>query len=357
VNLAGMDFGCVINGSCPGGFTPPPASQAGHFTALGMNLFRVPIGWQYLQPSGPGSTISSSIFQQYDAVVQNVFNANPSAKVIVEIHNYARYNGYIVGQDMGAPTNAQFADLWSQIAVNYQNNANIIFGLMNEPHNLNMSLWVVTLQTVINAIRTAGATTQVITLPGTNYEAGGGFPTASGIYLSSISDPVGGTNLLLYDVHQYLDFDYSGTHTTYVTDAVNGTFVPLAIYLRQNRRMVMLSETDGGSTPSCELYVASELAYLNANSDVFYGFAGWAAGSFSTGYALSMVPFTNGSDQGITAVFAAAIKKSSQNYSSNSVISNMARKQHIKVSLTQEALIVFIMGTIQSRIIHENILS
>lgn len=49
--------------------------------------------------------------QIYDAVVQNVFSANSSAKVIVDIHNYARYNCLIIGQDTGALTNAQFADI------------------------------------------------------------------------------------------------------------------------------------------------------------------------------------------------------------------------------------------------------
>ena len=346
VNLAGMDFGCVLNGSCMSGFTPPPTSQAAHFTALGMNLFRVPIGWQYLQPSGPGTTISTSIFQRYNAVVQSVFNANPSAKVIVDVHNYARYNGLIVGQDSGAPTNAQFADLWSQIASYYQNNANMIFGLMNEPYRLNMTLWAVTLQAVVNAIRAAGATTQIIILPGTNYGSGGGFASLSGIYLSTIADPVGGTSLLLYDVHQYLDFDYSGTHSTCVTDAVNTTFVPFAAYLRASGRMAVLSETGGGSTPSCETYVANELAYVNANADVFYGVAGWAAGSFSTSYTLSMVPFANGTDQGITAVFVAAIQKSVQNYSTSSASSYMTPNQNAETFLAHQALIVLIMTAV-----------
>lgn len=33
---------------------------------------------------------------------------------IIDIHNYARFEGQVIGQ--GGPTNEQFANLWSQIA-------------------------------------------------------------------------------------------------------------------------------------------------------------------------------------------------------------------------------------------------
>lgn len=51
---------------------------------------------------------------------------------MIDIHNYARWNGAIIGQ--GGPTNAQFASLWSQLAAKYKGNTKVIFGLMNEPH-------------------------------------------------------------------------------------------------------------------------------------------------------------------------------------------------------------------------------
>jgi aryl-phospho-beta-D-glucosidase BglC (GH1 family) len=36
----------------------------------------------------------------------------------------------------GGPTIEQFASLWSQIAAYYKNDDRIIFGIMNEPHDL-----------------------------------------------------------------------------------------------------------------------------------------------------------------------------------------------------------------------------
>ena len=39
-------------------------------------------------------------------------------------HNYARWNGDIVGQ--GGPTNAEFASIWTQLAAEYGSNERII---------------------------------------------------------------------------------------------------------------------------------------------------------------------------------------------------------------------------------------
>jgi endoglucanase len=49
---------------------------------------------------------------KYDQLVQACLVTR--AKCIIDIHNYARFNDEIIGQ--GGPTNAQFADLWAQIA-------------------------------------------------------------------------------------------------------------------------------------------------------------------------------------------------------------------------------------------------
>lgn len=49
---------------------------------------------------------------KYDMLVKSCLATG--AKCIVDVHNYARFNDQIIGQ--GGPTDAQFADLWSQIA-------------------------------------------------------------------------------------------------------------------------------------------------------------------------------------------------------------------------------------------------
>jgi endoglucanase len=74
--------------------------------------------------------------------------------VIIDLHNYARWNGAIIGQ--GGPTNAQYASIWSQLAAHYKSNSKIIFGIMNEPHDLpSLQSWADSAQAAVNAIRAA----------------------------------------------------------------------------------------------------------------------------------------------------------------------------------------------------------
>jgi hypothetical protein len=44
-----------------------------------------------------------------------------------------------------------------------------MFELVNEPHDLDVTLWAGTVQAAIDAIRAAGATSQTILIPGTEY--------------------------------------------------------------------------------------------------------------------------------------------------------------------------------------------
>lgn len=100
----------------------------------------------------------------------------------------------------------------------------------------------------MSAIRNAGAESQYILLPGTGYTSAQGFVSdGSAAALINITNLDGSTTNLIFDVHQYLDSDGSGTHTNCVTDHVADTFTPLASYLRQNKRMALLSEIGGGS--------------------------------------------------------------------------------------------------------------
>jgi endoglucanase len=99
----------------------------------GLNTFRLPVGWQFLLNNNLGGNLDSTNFATYDKLVQGCLGSG-AALCIIDIHNYARWNGAIVGQ--GGPTNAQFASLWSQIAAKYKGNTKVAFGLMNEPVRL-----------------------------------------------------------------------------------------------------------------------------------------------------------------------------------------------------------------------------
>ncbi|KAI0030213.1 endoglucanase [Vararia minispora EC-137] len=298
VNTAGYDFSVATNGSFTGTGVNPPTSQFAHFASQGANIFRIP--WQLMTPT-LGGTIDPTFFARYDATVQSALSAPGSPYVIVDVHNYARWNGGIIAQ--GGPTNNQFTSLWSQLAQKYANNPKVIFGIMNEPHDLDVPTWANTVQLAVNAIRSAGATENVLLLPGSSYTSAQAFPTEAGPYLLKVTDPGNtDTSKLVFDVHKYLDSDNSGTHADCVTNNVN-VLTTLVSWLKSNgNRQALLSETGGGNTSSCETDVGQELAYIKQNSDSIVGFVMWAAGAFDTTYTLTLTPNPDGSDQSLWTI-------------------------------------------------------
>ncbi|TFY83404.1 hypothetical protein EWM64_g612 [Hericium alpestre] len=243
-----------------------------------------------------GGTISSTFFARYDATVQSALSASTSPYVIIDLHNYARWNGAIIGQ--GGPTNDQFTSVWSQLAAKYANEPRIIFGIMNEPHDIpSIPDWADSVQAAINAIRAAGATSQYLLMPGSSYSSAQTLPTEAGPYLVKLTDPIGGTDKLLFDVHKYLDSDNSGTHADCVTNNVD-VLTTLVSWLQENgNRQAILSETGGGNTASCETDLGQELAFVKENSDSIVGFTVWAAGAFDDTYVLTVSPNADGTDQ------------------------------------------------------------
>lgn len=197
------------------------------------------------------------------------------AYCIIDIHNYARWDGQIIGQ--GGPSNDDFASLWSQLAQAYAGQPNVIFGLMNEPHDLDINVWADTLQAAVTAIRNAGATSQMILLPGVNYAALGGFDSSSGPALSGVQDPDGSKDKLIFDMHQYLDTEAASGNPDCATDQTANLGYQ-ADYLRSVGRQALLTETGGGNTDNCVQYMCAQLAYMNNNADVYLGWLGWAAG-------------------------------------------------------------------------------
>jgi endoglucanase len=140
VNMAGFDFGCTTDGACALTGTNKPynivsgngLAQINHFVKDdSLNTFRLPVGWQFLLNNKLGGTLDANNFAQYDSLVQGCLKSGASL-CILDLHNYARWNGGIVGQ--GGPTNAQLADVWKQLAQKYGSQSKIVFGVMNEPH-------------------------------------------------------------------------------------------------------------------------------------------------------------------------------------------------------------------------------
>ncbi|PMD61682.1 glycoside hydrolase family 5 protein [Hyaloscypha bicolor E] len=301
INIAGCEFGTDSNGNqqpsaayCPLGpmyNKPDGPGQMSHFASQDkFNVFRLPVGWQYLTNNAnvATGTLDPTNSGAYDFLVQQCLVTG--AYCLIDIHNYARFNNAIIGQ--GGPTNEVFAALWASIATTYKSQSKVIFGLMNEPHEiLNISTWRDTVQAAVTAIRNAEATSQIILLPGNGWTSALSFLSdGSGPALATVTNPDHSTTKLVFDIHKYLDSDSSGTSPECADNYISKAFEPLAQWLRCNGRMALLSETGGGSTSSCQTYLCQTVAFLNANSDVYLGYIGWAAGAFDLSYQLAETP-------------------------------------------------------------------
>ncbi|KAH8676452.1 glycoside hydrolase superfamily, partial [Tricladium varicosporioides] len=299
INIAGFEFGCLIDGTCPISSASPPLSTLGGSDGAGqmqhfvkddqMNIFRLPVSWQYLVNNKLGGTLDSTNFGKYDQLMQACLATG--AYCAIDLHNFARFNGKIIGQDSGGPTDAQFADIWSQLATKYKSSTKVIFGLMNEPHDVDITAWANSCQAAVTAIRNVGASSQMILLPGNNFASAGFFVSSgSGAALIKVTNPDGSTTGLILDLHKYLDVDNSGNHAECTTDNIADAFAIVAQFLRENGRQGLVSETGAGSTSSCMTDFCAQNIFLNQNSDVFLGYIAWAAGSFATSYTLSLTP-------------------------------------------------------------------
>lgn len=103
-----------------------------HFaTKHGMNVFRLPVAWQFLVKNKLGGRLDPTNAGLYDDLMQACLKTG--AYCMIDVHNYGRYDGKIVGQ--GGPSNAQFASLWWHLASKYKNEKRVMMGLMNEPHS------------------------------------------------------------------------------------------------------------------------------------------------------------------------------------------------------------------------------
>jgi endoglucanase len=79
-------------------------------------------------------------------------------KIEIEPHDYGYGFGALIGSTQ--TPNSAFADFWGKLAQHFEANANVIFGLMNEPHDQSATAWLGSANAAIAAIRSAGAVSQ-----------------------------------------------------------------------------------------------------------------------------------------------------------------------------------------------------
>jgi endoglucanase len=126
--------------------------------------------------TGLGATLNESYFSEFSAAVTYITMRGSYA--ILDAHNYMRYNdpsmqpqsGSIIGNttDPKAATTENLAAFWTEMSIRFKTNPNVIYGIMNEPHDMPTSLVLKNDQAIIDSIRGAGAQ-QLILVPGNGF--------------------------------------------------------------------------------------------------------------------------------------------------------------------------------------------
>jgi endoglucanase len=87
------------------------------------------------------------------------------------------------------------------------------------------------------------------------------------------------SNKIIYEMHQYLDSDGSGTSATCVSSTIGSSRIAAATsWLRSNGKKGILGEFAGGANANCEAAVKDMLSYMVANKDVWMGAMWWGGG-------------------------------------------------------------------------------
>jgi endoglucanase len=302
--LSGAEFGDAhLPGTFGTDYTYPTNAEVDYFLGKGMTSLRVPFRWERMQPS-QGAALDVAELARLDAFVS--YATSRGASVILDPHNYARYFGQVVGA--GVP-DAALADFWSRLAAHYASNAHVVFALMNEPHDLPTEQWEGAAQGAIDAIRATGAK-NLILVPGNEWTGAHSwteswYGTANAVVMLKVTDP---QDNYAFEVHEYLDSDFSGTHP----ECVSATFgseqmKAFTDWLRANKRRGFLGELGGGANATCFSAVNDQLAFLEANADVYLGWSWWAAGPWWGDYFLSIEP-ANGQDKPMMSVLEQHLK-------------------------------------------------
>lgn len=256
-------------GTCRTNATQPPSlslgpnntsdieSQMKHFaTNDQMNIFRLPIPWQSLianttSPTAP-LQLDPPALAQYDRLLQSCL-ATGAHCIIALLNN---------------PPSQDLTPLWTSLAKTYATTPSIIFELPLPAPSSNLTA---TLQTSVSAIRTSGATSQLILLPGLAFSS----PEeaeATGAALAGITNPDGTTASLLFALRRFLDDDHDNSGPSCTTNN-NAAFDTAAKYLRGIGRQAVVSETGvpPGGDGVCLVWFCEQNRFVNGVGDVLVG--------------------------------------------------------------------------------------
>ncbi len=289
VNLAGAEFG-----SKPGTFGVdyiyPNHGEIDYYASKEVEVIRLPFLWERVQPTKYGP-LSTAELARIDDVVD--YAASKGMMVVLDVHNYGRGFGALIGS--AQTPNSAFADFWGKLAGHFVNDSNVIFGLMNEPHQQSAAEWLASANAAIAAIRAAGAT-QLILVPGSYWDGAWTWVSSDNdtVIGQGVQDPL---NNYAFEVHQYLDSDGSGTSPNVVNADVGvQRLTEVTEWAKATGNMLFLGEFGVAANPTSLQALDNMVNYMHQHQDVWLGATYWAGGPWWGNYMFS-IEVANGVDK------------------------------------------------------------
>ena len=270
--ISGMEHGATNPGRYGSDYTYPTNAEVDDYAAMGLNIARVPFSWERMQPLMCGPLDPIELGRMDDLVAHA---ATRGFHILLDPHNYGYGYGHLVGSQQ--TPDAALADFWRRMALHYRMYPNVLFGLMNEPHDQSPQQWLSAANASIAAIRAAGATQEIL-VPGTFHANGASWVrqgNSSG-FADHVVDP--GHNMA-FEVHQYLDADQSGGSTVPVSPTIGADrLAPVTAWAEANGRMLFLGEFGAGTDAASLQAMRNQLGFMQAHSDVWQGGTIWGGG-------------------------------------------------------------------------------
>lgn len=269
-----------------------------YYKNSGMNSIRLAFSWENMQPTGLGALSNTEL----NYMIQTVqFCRSIGLHVIMEPHNYGSIfdaesaTTKIFGID-ASMTATRFANFWSQLAGVFKNMPNVVYNLMNEPVGMTAQAWKDVAVATVTAIRATGST-QLIQIPGNSFTGAHSW-VGSGTGVS----PQTGTNgdvwrgftdsNFVFEMHQYLDSDNSGTSLTAVVGKGSTALVKATDWARANGYKIHLGEFGFANNTQGLIEGAALVSYMQINSDVWAGWSYFQHTAADYGYGIKPTNIT-----------------------------------------------------------------
>ena len=277
VNLAGAEFGTIPGKRSIDYFYPSP-ENIDYYADLGFNVIRLPFRWERVEPILGEPFRPSEVKLLTDCVS---YATNKKMAVVLDPHNYAARRivddhwkaDHLIGTPQ-VPIKA-FSTFWGQLAKLFKANDRVIFGLMNEPAGIDGEIWLTAANEAIASIRSSGAR-NLILVPGTNWTGAHSWISSGNGRMANVVDP---NNHFVFEVHQYLDQNSSGTSPTAVSPTIGSERLrEFQEWARKNGFRAFLGEFAGGPNKTSYEALNDLCREMASNADVWVGWTAWAGG-------------------------------------------------------------------------------